>query len=244
MPNTFHTEQFTIRANEVDTTGALSLPAICNFFQEVAGNNAKDLKFDITDMHEQNLTWVLHRMDIHISGEAKWRDIITVETWPAAGDTLRAYRNYRLLDEEGAEFGHCLSYWMVMNMETRRPTRIPQEVLETRLTDRPHVTEVKSNRIRPFDDTDADNTKSIIVRRADLDMNNHVNNVRYLEWMLETIPLDQAQKLANIDLIFMMETFVDDLLAASCKQIDAQHIQFKITNQDGKVISVAEGKLN
>ena len=90
MENTFHTEQFTIRANEVDTTGTLSLPAICNFFQEVAGNNAKDLNFDITDMHEQNLTWVLHRMDIHVSGEAKWRETITVETWPAAGDAVRA----------------------------------------------------------------------------------------------------------------------------------------------------------
>ncbi|MCR9132345.1 MAG: thioesterase [bacterium] len=244
MENTFHTEQFTIRANEVDTTGSLSLAAICNYFQEVAGNNAKDLNFDITDMHEQNLTWVLHRMDIHIFGKAHWRDCITVETWPAAGDTLRAYRNYRLLDEEGDEFGHCLSYWMVMNLETRRPTRIPQEVLDTRLTDRPHVTEVKSNRIRPFDDADATNSKSIIVRRADLDMNNHVNNVRYLEWMLETITLDEVQKLTNIDLIYMMETFVDDKLTASCKHIDAQHLQFKITNQNGKVIAVAEATLS
>lgn len=243
MENTFHTEQFTIRANEVDTTGTLSLPAICNFFQEVAGNNAKDLNFDITDMHEQNLTWVLHRMDIHLSGEAKWRETITVETWPAAGDAVRAYRNYRLLDHNGNEFGHCLSYWMVMNIETRRPTRIPQEVLDTRLTDRPHVTEVKSNRILPFDDAQIDHRKEIIVRRSDLDMNNHVNNVRYLEWMLETIPQNEVQRLSNIDMVFMMETFVDDRLKASCHITDEQRIQFKITNAANKVIALAEGVL-
>jgi acyl-CoA thioesterase FadM len=96
--NTFHIEQFTIRANEVDTSGNLTLASICNFFQEVAGNNAKALNFDITDMHEQNLTWVLQKMDINIHSTVDWRDTITIETWPAAGDSLRAYLNYRILD--------------------------------------------------------------------------------------------------------------------------------------------------
>ena len=130
-----------------------------------------------------------------------------------------------------------------MNIETRRPTRIPQEVLDTRLTDRPHVTEVKSNRILPFDDAQIDHRKEIIVRRSDLDMNNHVNNVRYLEWMLETIPQNEVQRLSNIDMVFMMETFVDDRLTASYYQADEQRIQFKITNAANKVIALAEGVL-
>ncbi len=239
--HTLHREQFTIRANEVDTSGKLNLASICNFFQEVAGNNAKDLNFDITDMHEQNLTWVLHRMDINLSGTVNWRETLTVETWPAAGDKLRAYRNYRLLDNEGNEFGNCLSYWMVMNIETRRPTRIPQAVLDTRLTDRPHVTEVKNSRIKPFSEAGTD--KTIIVRRSDLDMNNHVNNVRYLEWMLETIPLENAQGISNFDIVFMQETFVDDQLTASSLNISDKHFQFKITNSKGSVIAVAEAKL-
>lgn len=240
--NTFHSERFIIRANEVDTSGILTIPAICNFFQEVAGNNAKDLNFDITDMKEQNLTWVLHRMDIHLESSAKWREEITVETWPATGDALRAYRNYRLLDSNGTEFGNCLSYWMVMNLETRRPSRIPQEVLDTRLTDRPHVTEVKNNRIKPS--KEADNEKRIIVRRSDLDMNNHVNNVRYIEWMLESISNIEVQKISNLDIIYMRETFVDDELIASSYQEADGTLIFKISSGDDKIIAVAEAQLH
>ena len=40
---------------------------------------------------------------------------------PAAGDSLRAYRNYRIVDTNNQEIGHCLSYWMAMNLNTRRP---------------------------------------------------------------------------------------------------------------------------
>lgn len=240
--HTFHSENFTVRANEVDTIGTLTLPAICNYFQEVAGNNAKDLNFDITDMHEQNLTWVLFRMDINIHKYSKWRDSITVETWPASGDSLRAYRNYRLLDEKGDELGNCLSYWMVMNLETRRPSRIPQEVLDTRLTNRPHVTVVKKNRIKTFKEDGFE--KKIIVRRSDLDMNNHVNNVRYLEWMLESISVETIQKIENLDIMFMRESFVDNQLVASSYQLNSNTFQFKIQDESGKIISLAEAKLH
>lgn len=239
--NTYHTEQFTIRANEVDTNGKLSLPAICNYFQEVAGNNAKDLNFDITDMMENNLTWVLHRMDINLKGKADWRDTVTVETWPASGDALRAYRNYRLLDDKGNEFGNCLSYWMVMNIETRRPTRIPKEVLDTKLAERSHVCAVKSNRIRPFNESGSE--KKIIVRKADMDMNNHVNNVRYIEWMLETIPQERIDYFKNFDVIFMQESFVDEDLVSASKTNETGSIEFKITNSKNEVLAVANAMI-
>ncbi|MGB0347958.1 MAG: acyl-[acyl-carrier-protein] thioesterase [Balneolaceae bacterium] len=236
--NTLHTEQFTIRANEVDTFGKLSLGAICNYFQEVAGNNADALNFGIDFMREKKLTWVLQRMDINLHKSANWKDVVTVETWPASGDSFRAYRNYRIIDANNKEIGNCLSYWLALSLETRKPTRIPQEVLDTRLDDRPHVSEVKSNRIHPFKETGSD--KEIVVRRADLDMNNHVNNVRYIEWMMETIDQESAQKLRNFEIHFLRETFVDDHLISS-SLIENELIKFKISNSEGKMIALAEG---
>ena len=240
LKNSPHTEQFTIRANEVDTSGKLTLPAICNFFQEVAGNNAKDLKFDITDMQQQNLTWVLHRMDINIKRKVQWRDTLHIETWPAAGDSLRAYRNYRIIDSKHQEIGNCLSYWMVMNLATRRPSRIPQEVLDLRLSDKPHVTLVKNNRMKPF--TMQGTEKEIIVRRADVDMNNHVNNVRYIEWMLETLDLEIVDKIQNFDVMFTKEAFVDNRLISSSYR-DEDHIFFKITNSQSQILAIAEATI-
>ena len=235
---TIHVEQFTIRANEVDAEGNLTLPAICNLFQEVAGNNAKTLRFDITDMHAQNLTWVVSRMDINIKNLPKWRETISIETWPASGDSFRAYRNYRLLNAEGEELCSCLSYWMIINLDSRRPVRIPDEVLNMRLTERDHVTPVSNSKIRPFKAPEI--TKDIIVRRADLDMNTHVNNVRYLEWMLETISDDDARKLKKFDIVFLLETFVDAHITSQCKKTEQNVLGFQVMNKNGKAIALAE----
>ncbi len=146
-PTIKYSELFKIRASEVNEEATATIPAICSLFQEVAGNHALTLNFDITQLHQQNLTWVLHRMNIKMNRYPKWREKVTIETWPAAGDALRAYRDYDIIDENKESIGSCLSYWMMINLKTRRPTRMPKEVLELRLENVDHVMEIKSNRL-------------------------------------------------------------------------------------------------
>lgn len=243
MPdNTIYFEDFTIRANEVDASGKLTLPAICDFFQEVAGNNALQLNFDITDLKDQNLTWVLHRMDIQINSYPDWRDTITLKTWPASGDALRAYRNYQILDSDGNLYGSCLSYWMMMNLDTRRPVRMTKEILETKLADLENVLEIKSSRFKPFSSFEKE--KRITIRRADLDMNNHANNVRYIEWMLECLSHEETRCITNFDIIFMNEGLEDDIVNSSFTRNEDGKLMFQLINQDNKVLALAEAMSN
>ena len=73
-------ETFTIRASEVSPEGRATLPSICYLLQEVAGNNALELNFDISQLKEKNLTWILHRLHVKMDTFPKWRDTITIET--------------------------------------------------------------------------------------------------------------------------------------------------------------------
>lgn len=235
---TFHTEKFTIRANEVDTQGNVTLKALCTFFQEVAGDNAKDLKFDITDLKNQDMTWVLHRMDIKIHRYPSWRETISIETWPAAGDSLRAYRNYRILGDDGTELGCCLSYWMMFNLKTRRPVRMTQEILDMRLSERDHVLPVKSNRISVS--PEAIHKQTFNVRRSDLDMNMHVNNATYIDWMLECLPLDTVQSIQTFDIVYLQESVQGDVLSSFFDGEESGEIKIHLTNQNKKPIALCE----
>ena len=207
-------EQFKIRASEIDANQRATLPAICNLLQEVAGNHARQLNFDITDLQEDKLTWVLHRLNIEMNHFPKWREKITIQTWPSSGDGLRAYRDFIIFDEHGQEIGHCLSYWLMMNIETRRPTRIPKNILEMAPSESEHVVAVDNPNYLEIDNPDQ--SAPFSVRKTDLDLNRHVNNVQYIAWALSCLPDDiQVNKL---DIQFMAESTMGNKDIAELKE--------------------------
>ncbi len=239
MPDTItkHSQTFTVRASEVGAVEKITLPALCALFQEVAGNHAEMLHFGIPDLHKKKLTWVLHRMDIQVERYPQWQEEITIETWPAAGDKLRAYRNYRVLDEEGNQIAVCLSYWMMINIETRKPARMPKEVLELRLADAPQVLPVKKDRLSPFED--AEIAKKFMVRSSDLDINEHVNNTRLIAWVMETFESEKAYLVKNLDILFLKEAKLGDLITSEQKNDERQTFRHQLKNRDGEVIALA-----
>lgn len=176
-----HQEEFTVRSYEIGQNGKATLPSVANYFQEAAGKNARDLNFDIEDLQKKGATWVLYRMHIRMNRfPERWQPVI-INTWPSSGDGIRAFRDYELVDKSGETLGVAVSQWMVLNMEKRRPMRIPSEILEMGLEVDEHKLSVDK---RTFPEMEKPDSETLLtVGLYDLDMNHHVNNVKYIEWM-------------------------------------------------------------
>ncbi len=239
MKHQSYRESFKIRANEVDHDGNATLPAICNLLQEVAGNHALLLNFDITDLFKKNLTWVLHRLHVKVLRYPKWREEIVVETWPSRGDALRAYRDFKITNIEGEVLALSLSYWMMINLENRRPVRMPEEVLNMSFRE-DHTLDVKNDRIKLT--VDLMPCAQFKVRKADLDMNHHVNNVNYIQWMCDSLP-ENAGNISELDVQFLMEALLDDTIECSYHPIQQNEVAFQILNAvSGNKLAVGLGK--
>lgn len=207
-------EQFKIRASEIDFEQKATLPTICNLMQEVAGNHARKLEFDITDLQKNELTWVLHRLNVEMDRFPDWRETITIRTWPSSGDGLRAYRDFIILGENGDTIGRCLSYWLMMNIKSRRPTRIPKKILQMAPNNTDHVLAV--DKIDLPDIQNAKNSQEYKVRKSDLDLNRHVNNVRYIEWALSSLPDELSAN--KIDITFLSEAVLGNTVVATTQK--------------------------
>lgn len=145
-----------------------------------------------------------------------WRETITIQTWPSSGDGLRAYRDFLILDSDGNTIGKSLSYWLMMDIESRRPTRIPKEILEMAPKNTDHVLPLSDAHFSAIDNSDSSQT--FTVRKSDLDLNKHVNNVKYIEWALSCLPDDR--KVNEIDIKFMAESVLGDSIVAESKEGD------------------------
>ncbi|THG18392.1 hypothetical protein TEA_012705 [Camellia sinensis var. sinensis] len=115
--------------------------------------------------------------------------------------------------------------WVMMNKETRRLSKIPNEVrgeIGTFFVDSPPVVDEDSRKLPKLDESTADYIRNGLTPRwSDLDVNQHVNNVKYIGWILEKqcrllqsapLPILESHELCGMTLEYRRECGRDSVL--------------------------------
>lgn len=212
-------EEFTVRPSEVEANGRLSLPGLARLFQDMAGNHAENLEFSIDKLAELGVTWVLARMRFAIRRLPVWKEKVVVETWPTDFDELRAFREFLLLDSEGRPLAAATSLWMVIDRTSRRPVPLPELIRRIPFPDRPRVEAGDLRHLPRL--AAAEHQAAVKVRWADIDLNQHANNVSYLEWALTPLPIARraGSPPSEIAIDFRAEALLDDELLAAVGRV-------------------------
>lgn len=128
-------EEHRIRGYEVGPDRKTTMITIANLMQEIASNHAVAM-WGRTDegfatdpeMAKQGLIFVMTRMQIQMDTYPKWGDVVTFETWFQQSGRMRAQRDWSVRDDGGREIGRGTSTWVMINMKTRRPCKMPDEI--------------------------------------------------------------------------------------------------------------------
>jgi len=218
------TERFRVRSYEITPRGTASVLALADYLQEAAGHHAAELGVSMQDLLDDGRAWVLARLRLKIDRLPKWEDDVVVETWPSGLDRLYATREFVLHagSDEGNVMARGTSAWLVIDTDRRRPLRPPAMLHSLDPPDRPPALAHDVSRDLPPPER-ADAASTFTVRYHDLDVNRHVNNVRYLEWALETLPADvlDARRCQSLQLQFSAETTLGDTVRATAQIEDA-----------------------
>lgn len=235
-----YSSNFKVRSYEVDTTGKATISSICNYFQEAAGLHAKHLAFDISDLLEKGMTWILYKMHIKIDHFPNRWDEIDVITWPSSGDGLRAFRDYKLCDKDGSLMGVGLSQWMILNVKNKRPVRLPKEIMDMGLETNDHIMKIDK---KPIKSLEGENGVYITkVGRSDLDMNNHVNNVKYVDWVTG-YGAETGQRCTEVDIQYYSESNLGDHIVLATNKFENDNKTCTLFKGDSKeVIASANTK--
>jgi medium-chain acyl-[acyl-carrier-protein] hydrolase len=189
-----------LKSYELDHRGAMPVWVMYRFLQEAAEMNAVDLGFDTETLLNRSLTWMLARLQLRSTAPPEGRSRIIAETWPSGIESRFARRDFRLwLDGMETPFVHATSYWLLIDITRKRPVTVGNILGPEHVIPIGHAVDV------PFPPLQADGapvlTVEFRVRRSDLDMNDHVNNVHYVEWLAEAVPEEvwREQRIAELD---------------------------------------------
>jgi len=238
-------EDFPIRSYEVDCHNRLSILSMFSFMQEAASKHAAALGVSIQQLLAENYTWLLSRLKINIAAYPGWSDQIQVDTWPSGTQQLFALRDFKIRGIDNQLIAAAISAWLVIDLQKRRPVRIapfaarlkPIEgspVLDGRLDKLPALS-------RPVYE------KRFVARYSDLDINQHVNNVKFVEWIVESVPSAALNALvvSELEINFMAEAFHEDHILAACSPQNPSNTIFhhSLTRlQDGRELARAKTK--
>lgn len=238
---TFWQDSFLVREFEVDTDGFALISVIANHMQHTAGVHAAALGYSMQALLEQQTAWILNRFTFHIHRYPRAGETIHMETWPSGADRMLAYRDFELFDDEGALVLAGRTAWLILDLVRRRPMGTSEEILELgKLYERKARVEGVSR--MPRIQTEPVREVLIPVRRSDLDINRHVNNVKYLEWVLETIGEGAAMPRPSfVDIQFKAEsTYGDTVVARRHPDTEDGFTVHQIVHHpDGKELTIA-----
>ncbi|WCJ29727.1 Palmitoyl-acyl carrier protein thioesterase chloroplastic [Euphorbia peplus] len=243
-------QNFSIRSYEIGADRTASIETLMNHLQETALNHVKGAGIlgdgfgSTPEMAKKNLIWVVTRMQVLVDRYPTWGDVVEVDTWVSASGKNGMRRDWCVRDcKTGETITRASSVWVMMNKLTRRLSKIPEEVrgeIEPYFVNSDPVVDEDGRKLPKLDDTTADYIrKGLAPRWSDLDINQHVNNVKYIGWILESAPLSilETHELASITLEYRRECGRDSVLqsltavsgtntgnAGNAGKIECQHL--------------------
>ncbi|HEX8270884.1 MAG TPA: acyl-ACP thioesterase domain-containing protein [Flavobacterium sp.] len=210
-------------------TGHLKYTDLCNLLQLTAAQHAELGGISFTDMQQADQAWVVSRMRVELHALPRWKDIVTVKTWIVSMENSRSVRALEMYCG-GQKIVGCETFWAVFNTKTRRPESLALpydhfEIYNGRFSSEERVKKIT------MPDTMAEISRRKVVL-SDLDIVNHVNNVKYLEWSLDLVDTDLVleQKLKSFDMNFMKELTLSDQVSI----IGDRHEKTYYILKDGK----------
>ena len=170
-----------------DMNGHIKLPDVILLSLQVSGMQSIELGVSDKDMLEQyNLVWIITDYDIDVTRLPRFAEEITIETESLTYNRLFCYRRFTIFDEAGEAIIQMMATFVLMDRDSRKVHAVEPEIVA------PYQSEFSKKLLRgpKYPNLEDPVSKDYHVRFYDLDMNGHVNNSKYLDWIFEVMGAD------------------------------------------------------
>jgi len=222
-------QDFSIRSYEIGADRTASIETLMNHLQETALNHVKSAGLlgdgfgSTPEMSKRNLLWVVSQMQVLVEQYPCWGDTVGIDTWYSGHGKNGMRRDWHFHDRNtGQTILRATSKWVMMHKHTRKLARIPDEVrteIAPYFFERTAIADEDSPKLPKLPGNGGAMARKYVrtgltPRWADLDPNQHVNNVRYIGWILESAPISifENHELATIVLDYKRECGRDSVL--------------------------------
>ena len=199
-----------------DFSGRMFLGHLGNQMLNAADFHSTDRGFGMKYLMSIKRSWVLSRLAIEMMETPSQYERYWVETWVESAMKFFTQRNFCISGKDGCVYGYGRSIWAMIDTETRQPTdiyAIDNGAIEKWIVaDKPCPIE-KSSRVKMSEN--AGFVGSVEVRYNDIDINGHVNSIKYIEHVLDLwdVAWYRAHQIKRFEIAYVAEAHQGDSIS-------------------------------
>lgn len=235
-----------------DFSKRLFIGHLGNHLLNAADYHSSERGYGMDYLNTINKTWVLSRLAIEMDEMPEMYTRFNVESWVDGVMKFFTSRNFKVIGEDGTVYGYGKSVWAMIDTETRQPTDIfaIRDGLIKEYVETEHECPIeKSSRVKMGDD--AELVRTIPTYYNDVDINGHINSVKYIEHVMDLWDLDwyKAHRVKRFEIAYIAESHQGDNLSfyrsenAATDGLTDFSVRITKTNSDGEEVEVCRSRI-
>lgn len=164
----------------------------------------------------QDITWMLYRWDVEFKEFPKPGSLVFVETNAVGFQKYYAHRDFVVICDE-REIARAKTVWVAASKQTGKLVKVPKEYID--------AYDIKNSAfmLPTYGEETLDHDAEHIefrIRQSDIDTNQHVNNLVYVDWIMECITREyqSMHALANMTVIYRKELRYPGTAKVTCHE--------------------------
>ena len=181
-------EKIFVNSNDVDDHFDLKISTIFKYLQQAATNHAELIGLGMKDTVDKGMFWVITRMHVKILKMPTMLETLTVTTHLSDLMMFVFPRHYQVYNEKGELCIVASAAWVLLDTNTHKViskldfaydgTSLPEDIgLPNKVI---------------YDDLTKVETRQ--VRYGDIDLNGHLNNTKYIDYIIDTHDINFYKK--------------------------------------------------
>ena len=229
--------QFMAEPFHCDFTKHLLFGHLGNYMLNAADFHSHDRGFGMPYLNPIHKTWVLSRLAIEMTEYPTQYKKFFVDTWIESAVRYFTNRNFKIEGEDGTVYGYGKSVWAMIDTQTRQPQNILEihggKIIDYIETDKECPIE-KSSRVKMS--SGAQLIMTLDTHYNDVDVNGHINSVKYIEHVLDLFPLSQYENflLKRFEIAYVAESHFGDKLNFYSEKSGEEEYCIRITKSEEK----------
>ena len=185
----FFEHDFEIGLRDIEKPNYLSNKSILSFFEDIGSYHSDSVNFGLNNIPITHSSWVLLGWKVKVLKRPIYGDKLHIITWAKNIEKFSTYRDFEVYNQNNELVIIATSKWVLLDTLTEKLKLIPQELINLYKPDTKNAFPNNEGLLSKI--TDAENYESEIiytVQRYQIDLNNHMHNLYYLDMAYEALP--------------------------------------------------------